>query len=632
MGEVYLAQDTNLARKVALKLLRQRFTRDREQVKRFQQEARSASALNHPNIITIFEIGQEGDAHYIASELIEGQTLRELIISGTLGSRDAVEIGIQAAEAISAAHRAGILHRDLKPANIMLRTDGYVKVLDFGVAKLLRGGASTSWDQVQTHAGWVVGTPRYMSPEQVRAQELDERSDVFSLGVVLYELITGQTPFDGCTPAELIGSILTSTASPLRRFVPDVSPELERIVSKALARERADRYQTAKELSRDLTALRFRQETGGAEANREMDQSRRGPSIATAEHSPCSEESLHDQLEPVGGAVPLGSKFYIARPTDAEFHLAIARRDSIVLVKGARQVGKTSLLARGLQSAREAGARVVVTDFQNVAASDLESIDKLLLTLAGAFAVQLDLDDMPNAIWNAELSASINIERYLRRIVFAKVEQPVVWGLDEVDRLFTCPFGSEIFGLFRSWHNARALNPGAHWHRLTLAIAYATEAHLFITDLNQSPFNVGTRLALGDFTFDQVGELNARYGSPLRDRAEVARYFRLVGGHPYLVRRGLHEMAAHGLKLLDLESQGEDDEGPFGDHLRRTLVSLTQDPTLAGVMRGVLENRGCPDTESFYRLRSAGLISGDSPRSAKSRCQLYSNYLETRLL
>jgi hypothetical protein len=256
----------------------------------------------------------------------------------------------------------------------------------------------------------------------------------------------------------------------------------------------------------------------------------------------------------------------------------------------------------------------------------------LLLTLAESFADQLDLDVFPDQVWNQRLSPGVNFERYLRRAVFSKIEAPMVWGMDEVDRLFTCDYGSEVFGLFRSWHNERALDPAGQWRRFTLAIAYATEAHLFITDLNQSPFNVGTRLQLEDFSFEQLAELNRRYGSPLRDKAEVARYFRLVGGHPYLVRRGLHEMVTHNSDLAALEAQADHDEGPFGDHLRRLLVSLAQDAALSEVVRGVLQGQPCPTPESFYRLRSAGLMSGDSARDVRPRCQLYATYLEKHLL
>jgi len=339
-----------------------------------------------------------------------------------------------------------------------------------------------------------------------------------------------------------------------------------------------------------------------------------------------------EEFEAVGGAVPLGSRFYIYRPADAEFLGAIARRDSIVLVKGARQMGKTSLLARGLQAAREGGARVGLTDLQKLNASHFGAVDGFLMALAEMLADQLDLGVFPDEVWNPRRSPNTNFERYLRREVLGRTEPPLVWGLDEVDRLFTCPFGSEVFGLFRSWHNERSLDPAGPWSKLTLAIAYATEAHLFITDVNQSPFNVGTRLALEDFSFGQIAELNQRHGAPLNGEAEVARFARLVAGHPYLVRRGLHEMVTRDMEIGTFEREAARDEGPFGDHLRRMLVLLARDPVLEEALRAVLRGQPCPSTESFYRLRSAGVVLGTSARDARPRCQVYATYLEQHLL
>jgi class 3 adenylate cyclase len=336
-------------------------------------------------------------------------------------------------------------------------------------------------------------------------------------------------------------------------------------------------------------------------------------------------------LEPVGGAVPLDSRFYIQRPVDAEFHAAMARQDSIVLVKGARQIGKTSLLARGLQQARDGGARVVLTDFQKLSADHLKTSETLFFALAQLLADQLDTDVSPRQVWSEDRAPGANFERFLRREVLNKLAAPVVWGLDEVDRLFTCPFGSDVFALFRSWHNERSLDPSGPWRRLTLAITYATEAYLFITDLNQSPFNVGTRLALSDFTLAQVAELNARYGSPLRDASEVGRFYALLSGHPYLVRRGLHEMATHRITIEALEGQAEHDEGLFGDHLRRILALLARDADLCEVVRNVLRGKGGASDESFYRLRSAGVMAGDTPTDIHPRCRLYTLYLTKRL-
>ncbi|HEX8337888.1 MAG TPA: serine/threonine-protein kinase, partial [Pyrinomonadaceae bacterium] len=212
MGEVYLAEDARLDRRVALKLLPAEFTRDPERVRRFEREARAASALNHPNIVTIHEVGQSDGAHFIAAEFVEGRTLRRLMADTVLKTEEALSIAAQVAEALAAAHAAGIIHRDIKPENIMLRPDGYVKVLDFGVAKLTERGSSSSDGAAdaaqQTETGAVVGTVAYMSPEQALGRKLDQRTDVFSLGVLLYEMLAGEHPFRGMTNAATFDRIL----------------------------------------------------------------------------------------------------------------------------------------------------------------------------------------------------------------------------------------------------------------------------------------------------------------------------------------------------------------------------------------------------------------------------------------
>jgi hypothetical protein len=342
--------------------------------------------------------------------------------------------------------------------------------------------------------------------------------------------------------------------------------------------------------------------------------------------------SLLPALEPVGGAVPLNSEFYLVRPADGELRTAITRYDSIVLIKGGRQIGKTSMLARGLQAARERGAKVALTDFQKFNASNLETVSNFYLSLAESLADQLEVSAVPSDVWDERRGPNVNFERYIRREVLSKLNAPLVWGLDEVDRLFVCSYGSEVFGLFRSWHNERALDPSGPWAGLTLAIAYATEAHLFITDMNQSPFNIGTRLVLEDFTPPQVAELNRRHGSPLKSQAELDRFIRLVSGHPFLVRRGLYEMANKQTDLAAFEAGADRDEGIFGDHLRRILVLLAKDPALTEVVRSLLSGQPCPTPESFYRLRSAGVIAGNSQSDVQLRCQLYASYLKRHLL
>lgn len=347
---------------------------------------------------------------------------------------------------------------------------------------------------------------------------------------------------------------------------------------------------------------------------------------------PAETKAERPRLETVGGAVPLDSAFYVVRPADHDFEAAIAKRDSIVLVKGARQMGKTSLLARALQEAREEGLKVILTDFQKLNATNFESLEQFYLALGESVADQLDLDAFPADAWDPRRSPNSNFERYLRREVLEKLVNHLVWGMDEVDRLFPCAFSGEVFGLFRSWHNKRALEPTGPWAKLTLAIAYATEAHLFITDLVQSPFNVGTRLALGDFSPEQVTELNRRYGSPIKKPEELARFVHLLGGQPYLIRRGLHELATQTLALDAFETQAVQDEGIFGDHLRRILVALAKDPLLLDIVRKILRNEEAPGTDAFYRLRSSGIIIGDSPATAQPRCDLYARYLREHLL
>ena len=257
MGEVYLAFDTELQRKVALKFLHDYLTDDKERVQRFKQEARAASALNHPNILTIFEIGEIDRRQFIATEFIEGETLGELVKRGPMKLREVFAGTIQIASALSTAHTAGIVHRDIKPENIMVRPDGYVKVLDFGVAKLTETSVNDTdtLTLINTEQGMILGTVQYMSPEQARGLPVDARTDIWSLGVVLYELVTGHPPFAGATKSDVIAAILEREPLPLASRVEGAPEGLERIVTRALTKDVEKRYQTAAEVITDLRRL-----------------------------------------------------------------------------------------------------------------------------------------------------------------------------------------------------------------------------------------------------------------------------------------------------------------------------------------------------------------------------------------
>ncbi len=266
MGDVYLATDMTAGRKAALKLLPTRFTSDAERLKRFQQEARALVGLNHPNILTVYEIGEDHSTHYIASELIEGETLRQRLLRGRMELSEAVDVAIQVASALAAAHDSGIVHRDIKPENIMLRPDGYVKVLDFGIAKLAEQELPMTMPKdealllVETNLGSILGTVRYMSPEQAYGAPVDKGTDIWSLGVVLYEMITGRVPFTGETPGEAMSSILETEPPPLTSYVAQIPTELQQIISKALRKDREERYQSAHELLEALKDLHRKME------------------------------------------------------------------------------------------------------------------------------------------------------------------------------------------------------------------------------------------------------------------------------------------------------------------------------------------------------------------------------------
>jgi serine/threonine-protein kinase len=262
MGEVYLAKDQKLDRRVAIKILNVKFSRDESNLKRFVREAKAASALNHPNILVIHEIGESEDAHYIVSEFIEGRTLREVLTQSQMSLGEVLDVAIQIASALSAAHGVHLVHRDIKPENVMVRPDGYVKVLDFGLAKLVEQenksfiGLEDATTRNQTAKGVILGTVNYMSPEQAKGEWVDERTDIFSFGVVIYEMTAGKAPFASDSMSETFANLINAEPQSLSRFAPNLPDELQRIVSKMLRKKKDERYQTMKDVLTDLKDLK----------------------------------------------------------------------------------------------------------------------------------------------------------------------------------------------------------------------------------------------------------------------------------------------------------------------------------------------------------------------------------------
>ncbi|MDX6406264.1 MAG: eukaryotic-like serine/threonine-protein kinase [Blastocatellia bacterium] len=401
MGEVFLAEDTKLGRKVALKLLAEELTQNRDRLSRFDQEAYAASALNHPNILTIYEMGDDEGRHFIATEFIEGITLRKRLGGAPMDLGEVLNVAIQVAGALEEAHAARIVHRDIKPENIMIRRNGHVKVLDFGLAKLTEEPDTDEPDTeaitralVQTDAGVVMGTSQYMSPEQARGKPVDARTDIWSLGVVLYEMASGRAPFTGETKTDVILAIARNDPAPLARFAPNAPAEFEWIMLKALRKNVDERYQTVKELESDLKTLKQRLEFQ-TELERSVGPERLTGALSVA-GIPYADTEIPGPLAPLHTTRP-----YAIRDSGSASRTVSTRASSAEYLVGEIQRHKIGTLIAGLVVLLAASALVYFFYFRERVR--LTDKDKILLadfvnstgdpvfdgTLKQALAVQL---------------------------------------------------------------------------------------------------------------------------------------------------------------------------------------------------------------------------------------------------
>lgn len=331
-----------------------------------------------------------------------------------------------------------------------------------------------------------------------------------------------------------------------------------------------------------------------------------------------------------GGAMKLESPFYVARPADSEAYEVVGRDGETIKVKGCRQMGKTSLLVRVRDHALTHQHPVLFIDFQMLDKEQLRDLDTLLYVIGTWIAEEFKTNQSPDAYWSSKLGAKDKLTRFMNAEVLGHSEKSVVLILDEVDRIFHFQdYRDDFFGLIRAWHNRRAMSP--IWKRLNIVLSYATEAALFIQDLNQSPFNVGLDLALEDFDSSQVLSLNELHDSPLKTQSEMEELMGLVGGHPYLLRKSLYEMVAHKMPLRELKVRALNDDGPFADHLRHYLFWLESHPEFQVAMKTALHEKMIANDIDFYRLQSAGLVRGADRTFVLPRCGLYAQYFRKHL-
>jgi serine/threonine protein kinase len=629
--DFFAGPDSPVSKQVVVKVLLDSTATSSYLEQKFHQEYEALSRINHPYVVKVLDVGTlpNGKAFFVMDYIL-GQPLSDQLRRGALPLPLAGKILRQISLGLQAAHDAGVIHRDLKPDNVMLENIGdgdvHAKLIDFGVARVERS------DLNSTGTPMAVGTLLYMSPEQMHGEKVGPATDIFALGVIGYEMLTGRRPFQPTTDNKVAAVFQLSqmqkagVSVPPKELRPDIPEALNGAVLKALAYRPDQRFASVAQFGEAFANALSGTIASGVSGfvNSEA--------VTQAGFPPPVSAIQVANLEPVGGGMDLGSRFYVQRTTDDELNNAVSNRHSIILIKGPRQVGKTSLMARGLQLARDSGSRVAFIDFQTLTKKQLETSETLFLALGQMLEEQLDLDTSPSEIWKPERGATMNFNRYLKNVVLAPELPPFVLGMDEVDRLFFCAYGSEVFGLFRSWHNARAGDPTGPWRRLTLVMSYAVEAHLFITDLNQSPFNVGTRLTLADFDLNHIRDLNDRYGSPIPDEEGLEQFFELLGGKPFLVRMGLHELVSKGLSVDALAESADADDGPFGEHFQRLLTLLQKDDVLCDVLRTILKGQVSQDMDSFFRLRSAGIVSGDTAADMQFRSLVYQRYLARHLL
>ncbi len=639
MATVYKAYQPALDRFVAIKVLPPQHASIVDFEERFLLEARAIAQLSHPNILPIYDVGLEKNISYFVMKYVPGLTLQDLM--GLVMPLEKVSKFIdQVAGALDHAHKRGVLHRDIKPSNMLMDEGEWLLLADFGLAKVLEG------QEALTATGTSMGTPTYVSPEQAEGLAVDHRTDIYSLGIILYEMVTGNVPYQGETPMSVLFKHVYEPLPPPTQFNPNLPPAVEAVVKKAAAKKPDERYQHAGELAAALRQAIV--ESGataaaskGAQGHPQVISSaitqplpsiagRQPPGAEDGDQVPVpqADASLLAELAAPGGALKLRDQFYIEREADARLRAEVVKLGSTTTIRAPQQTGKSSLLVRGVQHARDNGAKIVSLDLQRVDEEHLASPDTFLRYLAELIVRKLRLDVAEvDAAWDSSLGPQDKLTYFMEDYVLPEAGAPIVLAMDEVDRLLHTPFSTDFFALIRSWHNNRAMDE--IWDNLNLIMVISTEPYHLIADVNQSPFNVGLKLHLDDLDEADVQDLNQRHNSPV-GADDFAGFMQLLGGQPYLCRRALYTMVTQRLTFAELERTATSDSGPFGDHLRRHLAELREDPASVAALAEVIRQNRCSNDDARFRLLRAGLVKVTGDRVVP-RCDLYRRYFEGKL-
>lgn len=611
MGWVFKAVDPQRPVPVALKIPRAGRLCSEAARKRIRQEIHASQKMTHRSVVRVFEHGEIDGVPYYTMEFIEGVPLSRWIAEQNPTLEQRMAVFTEVCQSIASFHKKDLMHRDLKPENLMLDGDGDIRILDFGLAKFEHEESGLTLGET------VLGSLHCMAPEQTGTGEKPGKpADVYALGMIGCWLLTRAFPYSlsGLSEAEKIQTIRHAQPKPPSQLNPELDAAWDDILLRCLAKNPAQRPATAEILLREMEALKLPRarvsRSGDAAASKESSQDHSSSTSGAANTPrPSTEEA----------------NYYIERKADRRLRHEIENQRSIILLCGPRRIGKTLALNRGLVHARRLNRRVAVTDCQALSPESLNSVKSLYLELAEQLGVDLRLPTHLADVWDDLRPPNLNLQTFVENCVLRTAREPVVWVLDRVDRLFPHPVSASLFSLFRAWHNTRSTRPDVPWSLLTLILVYAAEDQELIADPNQSPFNVGERINLEDFTVEQAGELNARHGEPppLAKPGEVQKVFDLLGGQPDLLRRALRHLHEEKIGLEALLATADAPGSPFERTLHQLQRLVEKDETLRQFIISVLRRKPLNDTAAFSTLRAEGIIQGSVPSQATFRCELY---------